>query len=205
MAEKYPNYCSIAGNLGGELAIKRTPDSAPELLRSSGTDLVYIPEIHVHIPSGLDVSDALKFSCARNLLIGRVVVTSEGRIHENPADLNNLCRSVRINELHLCSGLQNALTVKGGCDEISVGLLSLTGQGGNCDAEFGNYSEQSDKVSKNIVVDRVECDGGSRPLRYRVGWAKGVSFAQGKTRYQFWQSLMVKFYCALKYKAFPPL
>lgn len=204
MSEKYPNFFSIAKASDGSVWKTASPDVRPVQIRAAGdTSIIRIPSVGVHIPAGLTVSDAFKLSGVVGLHISRLAVTHDGRIAENAFDANNECRDVRIEEAYLQEGDQNAVTIKGGCRGFDLGLVKISGSRGHCDMEFGNYSEQSSAKSSNIRIGAVECDGGSRPCRYRVGWAKDVRIEHGRTEYQVLPSLLVRLYCAFLYRKLP--
>ena len=134
-----------------------------------------IPEIIIDLHAvGLDsggFSDVFKLSHAVNLHIGRLVVRTGGRQHENAADFNFECSNVTIDSMELEEGAQNAWTCKGGCSAIKIGTLIIhPSAAAHCNAEFGNWSDQSKKKTHDVKIDTVS-RSDAKQVEIRVDYA----------------------------------
>lgn len=143
------------------------------------------------------IDDVLKLSHAQNILIERLIVDAGGLQKENAIDMNRMCSQVSIIDAKLVSGLQNAITIKGGCYDILIENVIIIPGKGSCDIELGNWSDQSQDYVTNVTLKNVTRNDG-QPVRLRVGHAKEPTIIGGNVKRDFLGSLMVKAYWQLK-------
>ncbi len=172
------NYYSIADVVGFELK-DTTIDP-----RTEGID-----------PSNID--DVLKLSHAQNVLIELVTVNAGGLQKENAVDMNRVCVNVTMKDCILYSGKQNAITIKGGCRDITIQDVQIVPGSGHCDIELGNWSDQSQDYVLNVRLINVTRTDGA-PVRLRIGHAKNVTIEGGNVKEDKFGSLMVKLYTFFK-------
>lgn len=116
-------------------------------------------------PSTID--DILKFSHATNCGVEDCTITGAGENRENVIDMNRLCETIVVKNCTLYSGLQNAVTVKGGCHDIRLEEVRIVPGQGNCDIDLGNYSDQCQcPVTEIKLINVTRTDG--QPVRVRV-------------------------------------
>lgn len=175
------NYRSIADQQGYTLA-----------------DEVIDPRADGLSPAQFD--DLLKLSHARDVLVQRCTIRGGGEQRENAVDLNRNCRNIVLADCVLEAGRQNALTIKGGCELVTVARVTIEGAGGNCDIELGNWSDQSTAPVRGVrLLDVRRSDG--RPVRLRVGRAEMPRIEGGNVRLDRLGSLRLKTYWWGKYIA----
>lgn len=174
MADTDKNYYSIADRTGVTL---RGMTLDPRL---DGID-----------PSTID--DVLKLSCATSILVESVLVDAGGLQKENAIDMNRVCSGVVIRKCKLVSGKQNAVTIKGGCFDITLDEVEIVPGTGHCDIELGNWSDQSQDYVRDITLRNVNRTDG-KPVRLRVGHAKDITIIGGNVKKDVLASLMVKIF-----------
>lgn len=172
------NYLSIADVTGYELKDK-TIDP-----RVDGID-----------PSTID--DVLKLSHAQNILVETVTVNAGGLQKENAVDMNRVCTDVVMKNCILYSGKQNAITIKGGCRDITIQDVEIVPGSGHCDIELGNWSDQSQDYVLNVKLINVTRTDGN-PVRLRIGHAKNVTVEGGNVKEDKLGGLLVKLYFFFK-------
>lgn len=172
------NYLSIADVIGYELK-NVTVDP-----RTEGID-----------PSKID--DVLKLSHAQNILVDTVTVNAGGLQRENAIDMNRVCVNVMVKDCILYSGKQNAITIKGGCRDVTIQNVQIVPGEGHCDIELGNWSDQSQDYVLNVNLINVTRTDGA-PVRLRIGHAKNVIVEGGNVKENKLGSLMVKLYFFFK-------
>jgi hypothetical protein len=143
------------------------------------------------------IDDVLKLSCATNILIENVVVDAGGLQQENAVDMNRLCRQITLKDCWLVSGMQNAITIKGGCSDVLIENVVIVPGQGHCDIELGNWADQSQDFVTNVTLRSVTRKDG-KPVRLRVGHAKEPTIEGGNVKKDVLGSLMVKCYWQLK-------
>jgi hypothetical protein len=142
-------------------------------------------------PSTID--DVLKLSHATSVLVEEVVVDAGGLQKENAIDMNRVCSDVVVRKCKLVSGKQNAVTIKGGCYDITLDGVDIVPGTGHCDIELGNWSDQSQDYVRDITLRDVKRTDG-KPVRLRVGHAKNITIIGGNVKEDKLASLMVKIY-----------
>ena len=172
------NYLSIADVIGYELK-NTTVDP-----RTEGID-----------PSTID--DVLKLSHAQNILVEAVTVNAGGIQRENAIDMNRICVDVIVRYCILYSGKQNALTIKGGCRDITIENVQIVPGTGQCDVELGGWSDQSRDYVLNVKLINVTRTDG-KPVRLRIGHAKNVTIEGGNVKENKFESSMLKLFVFLK-------
>ena len=168
------NYYSIHGDPDGTLWLT-IYGADPIKLRDGPLPVYEIPEIIIDLRAeGVnygEFSDVFKLSHAVNLHIGRLVVRTGGCQHENAADFNFECSNVTIDTVELEEGAQNAWTCKGGCSAIKIGTLLIhPSTAAHCNAEFGNWSDQSKKKTHDVKIDTVS-RSDAKQVEIRVDYA----------------------------------
>jgi hypothetical protein len=143
------------------------------------------------------IADVLKLSFAKNIVVHNVIVDAGGCQKENAVDMNRLCSNVVMTDCTLYSGKQNALTIKGGCRDITIENLKIVAGSGNCDIELGNWSDQSQEPVTNVKFINVTRTDG-KPVRLRVGNAKNITIIGGNIKEDKIGSILVKLYCFFK-------
>jgi polygalacturonase len=143
------------------------------------------------------ISDVFKFSHATNVVADNVTVDAGGFQIENTIDMNRLCANVTVKNCKLVSGMENAITIKGGCHDILIQDTVIIPGKGHCDVELGNWSDQSQEYVSNVTLNNVTRSDG-QPVRLRVGHAKEPTIVGGNIKRMFWGSLLVKIYWQFK-------
>lgn len=146
-----------------------------------------------------EIDDVLKLSHAQSVEVKRCLVEGHGVQRENAVDMNRECFGVQISDTTLVSGLQNAVTIKGGCDNIILERVQIVPGHGHCDVELGNWSDQSKKRTTRVVLDSVTRTDGE-PIRLRVGNADYPVIINCEVDYLWFQSLLLKAYVFFKGK-----
>ena len=144
-----------------------------------------------------DFADLLKLSNVQHATFRRLVVHGEGAQQENAIDMNRGCVGVLIDTALLQAGNQNAITIKGGCEEIELRDVTIM-PGGHCDIELGNWSDQSSARTTGVRLIRVRRWDG-KPVRLRVGHADEPIVEDCEIERQFWASLALKAYVKIKF------
>ena len=144
-----------------------------------------------------DYDDVFKLSHVTDFKVDGLTVRG-GQQKENAIDMNRECVDVEIINARLEAGKQNAITIKGGCKNISLFGVTIERAGGHCDIELGNWSDQSwNKTTGVVLTNVVRLDG--QPVRVRVGHADDPVIAGGNVKILFWGSLYLKAYWNLKW------
>lgn len=154
-------------------------------------------ELIVPFDQAHEIDDILKISHSTRILVQQVVVDGYSLQKENAIDMNRECRDVEVSNCRLVSGKQNALTVKGGCENIRIIHTEIVPGHGHCDIELGNWSDQSDKRTTGVVLKNVWRTDGE-PLRLRVGNADYPKIVDCEVDYLWFQSFLLKAYLFLK-------
>jgi DNA-binding protein len=176
------NYWSYSGAADGSLVLTNPDNPAGLLLRSGPLPIYEIPSVVIDLPAlGVDASkynDILKFSRAINMRIDQVTVKTGGTQIEQAIDMNNLCQNITIVRADIQEGKENALTIKGGCNNIHFGVLSITPGTGHCDIELGGASDQSNLPTTEVTMDSAAMTDGN-PVKLRILNATPPDIAQG--------------------------
>jgi hypothetical protein len=186
-----------AGLFSGCASLGLNRQTTPDINYQSFSDVdgVNLDELIVDLPAaGIDAanfSDVVKFSHATNVHIRHLVVRTNGRQREQAVDMNRNCTGIMIDVLELDEGLENALTIKGGCDDITIGRLIIHGSGGHCDVEIGGYSTTKGKTTR-VKIGSVEHDGAA--TRVRIGAADWPVVDSGLIDKQINESLALALY-----------
>ena len=114
-----------------------------------------------------DYDDILKFSHAKNCSVTDSTISGEGVNHENAIDMNRSCSGILVKGCNLISGRQNAITIKGGCNDITIENVVIVPGAGHCDIDLGNFSDQCDCPVTNVKLINVTRSDG-QPVRVRV-------------------------------------
>jgi uncharacterized protein YceK len=170
------NYYSITGDSAGSLWVDNTQ------VRWGPLPIYEIPSIVLDLPTlGVDASkynDILKFSRAINIRIDQVTVKTGGTQIEQAIDMNNLCQNITIVRADIQEGRENALTIKGGCNNIHFGMLSIIPGSGHCDIELGGASDQSNLPTTEVTMDSAAMTSGA-PIKLRILNATPPDIAKG--------------------------
>lgn len=145
---------------------------------------------------GLDASlydDLFKLSHVTGAQVTGLTVRGQGKQLENAIDMNRVCTDIVIENARLEAGLENAITIKGGCKNVTLRNITIERAGGHCDIELGNWSDQSpDPVTGVHLINVARADG--QPVRVRVGHADRPTIEGGNVKILFWASLALKAY-----------
>jgi len=189
---------AIAGLLAGCTLLGGAHQTAPDVNYQSFADVdgLTIPELIVDLPAlGIDAanfSDVVKFSHATNIHIQHLVVRTNHHQREQAIDMNRLCSNITIDVAEVDEGLENALTIKGGCTDITIGHLIIHDGTGNCDVELGGYSAESKARTTGVKLGTVEHDGAA--VRVRVGNADWPIITSGPVDKQIDASIALALY-----------
>jgi len=112
-------------------------------------------------------SDILKLSHATNILVKDCVIYG-GK--EDCIDMNRYCDNIVVDNCRLASGGLYVATIKGGTKNVTFQDVIVTKHGKETDIDIGNWSDQSNEMTKNITLDNVTSTDG-KPVRVRVLWA----------------------------------
>jgi hypothetical protein len=110
-------------------------------------------------------SDTLKFS---NAFDGEFTAARIYGGDEDCVDFNNASRNLKVHADVWKSGGANVITIKGGCDGITVSGTIIK-HGSVIDVDLDNYSDQNHSASKNIILDLATEDGSSITWRSLKG------------------------------------
>jgi hypothetical protein len=156
---------------------------------------IAIDGLHTDGLAGFD--DALKFSHAEGCYVTNSVI-GDGTQIENAIDMNRECKYICISDSTLHAGGYNAITIKGGCENIILKNLMIY-PGGNCDIELGGWSDQSkNKTTKVHIVNVRRIDG--KPIRLRVINADYPTVQNTRIEYQRATSLALRLLFKLREK-----
>ena len=136
--------------------------------------------------------DILKFSHARNVIASRLWIAGGS---ENGVDMNRECRNIRIEDSTVVSGHQCAIVIKGGCREITLDHIRISGGRMETpyDIELGGWSDQTMKRTTGVrLLDVVRFDG--RHVRVVVGHADRPAITGGRVKVLFWRSVALKLF-----------
>ncbi len=163
---------------------------------------IEVPEVAMEVGTA-GISDAFKLSNTAYLHIGTLYVRfiPGCSVRENAVDMNRGCHDIWIERMILDEGAQNALTIKGGCRNITIDHLTVLkskASRGHCELELGNHSDQSFDRTTGVKIGAVECSDGSA-FRYRVGHADPPVIGEGRVSYQQFASWLVTAYVWIKH------
>lgn len=152
-------------------------------------------------------SDTLKVTACRALTVtaGHIVGSAEDAV-----DINNHCSSITV-----VAGLfeprgKYLATIKGGSSGVML-IGKVRGHGSVTDIDIGNISDQSDNLTRGVVLDLEHELGRHEPIRVRVlGGTRPVLMNASGQRYDvevvvpgFFRSWFLKGYKLLKRLGLP--
>lgn len=125
-----------------------------------------------------DYDDILKLSHATNTKILSCIIYG-GK--EDCIDLNRYCNNILIQDTILYPFGNYVCTIKGGTSNVTLKNIILKNRGKETDIDIGNWSDQSNELTTNIILDNVTCYDGS-PVRVRVLWGTRPTVIGGNVK-----------------------
>ena len=107
-----------------------------------------------------------------------------------------LFRSV-VKDTVLYSGDAQAVTIKGGSQNIRLTNVAISGSGSEGDIVLGGWSDQSMSMTTGVVLENVSKSDGSA-VRVVLGKADKPTIIGGNCKIDRWQSFLLKAYCFIK-------
>ncbi len=146
-----------------------------------------------------DFDDLLKISAKRNVTVHGFKAEAGGRHIEDGIDLNNECHNIELAYGQVGAGRKGvAVTIKGGCSEITLRSLLITEPGRGCDIEIGNHSNQSWRKCQGIVLEDLERADG-RPVRVAWGRADRPTIVGGNVQIAWGRTVALHLYVYAKH------
>ena len=127
------------------------------------------------------------------------MVDAGGLQTENAIDMNRVCSQIIIRNSWLVSGMENAITIKGGCHDVLIENVKIAPGKGHCDIEIGNYSQQSKSKTINITLKNVSRTDG-KAIKLRIGNGNYPEVINSVVDYLWFQSIILKIYIWYKNK-----
>ena len=115
----------------------------------------------------LNYSDILKLSKATNIVVKDCHIIG-GK--EDCIDMNRYCENILVEDTTVTSNGNYCFTIKGGTKNVTLRNVVIEKHGKWYDIDLGNWSDQSNELTTNVVLDNVTSADG-KPVKVRVLWA----------------------------------
>lgn len=134
-----------------------------------------LPDVGIN-PS--DYSDTLKLSKATNIVVKDCVIYG-GK--EDCVDMNRYCENILIESTTVISNGSYCFTIKGGTKSVTLRNVVVQKHGKSYDIDLGNWSDQSNNLTTNVVLENVTSTDG-KPVTVRVLWADAPTVIGGNVK-----------------------
>lgn len=141
-----------------------------------------------------DFSDILKLSNASNIIVKDCYIFG-GK--EDCVDMNRGCNNILIENTKVKSNGLYCFTIKGGTKNVTLKDIVIENHGKEVDIDLGNWSDQSNELTTNIVLDNVKCLNGDS-VTVRVLWADTPTVIGGNVKVKVVPKVLVKIYRFLR-------
>jgi hypothetical protein len=167
---------------------------------ASNSHPVSISDATIQPDDGSQYDDILKFSNAWAVTVSGCEINPMGGNREDGVDINNHSRELLFRNCRVTAGAKYAFTIKGGSRDITLKDITIKGPRGSegVDIDIGNYSDQSNVMTRDITLDNVNREDG-QPVTIRIGRGKDVNITNSNVKILVFQSLLLKVYVWAKF------